>query len=45
MSIEQFVWVCNEYNIYPQLVLEDLRKSSKMITSEPELRVWIEEHY
>ena len=45
MSIEQFTWVCNEYSIYPQLVLEDLRNSDKKITSEAELRVWIEEHY
>jgi len=45
MSIEQFIWICNEYSIYPQLVVEDLRRFGKKITNEAELRAWLEECY
>ena len=45
MSVEQFIWICNEYSIYPQLVMEDLRKFGKKITNEAELRAMLEECY
>ena len=45
MSITDFVIICSEYRIHPQLVADDLHESGIEDLTEERLREWLENNY
>lgn len=44
MNIMLFEMICEEYDVFPQLVAEDMHESGVTIKNEEQLRKWLKEH-